>query len=71
MNEQDKTRVPLKTIARSIMIIVWWVCVWGLTDHVIHHMASKCPMRKLIVYIGLMLLVLGTIGLDPNMLHHM
>jgi hypothetical protein len=71
MSQEDKTRVPLKTIARSIMIIVWWVCVWGLTDHVIHHMASKCPMRKLAVYIGLILLVLGTIGLDPHMLHHM
>jgi len=71
MDEQDKSRVPLKTIARSIMIIVWWVCVWGLTDYIIHHMASKCPIRKLAVYIGLMLLVLGTIGLDPHMLHHM
>jgi len=71
MSEQDKTKTPMKTIVRSILIIVWWVAVWGLTDHVIHHMSNKSPMRKLALYVGLMLLVLGTIGLDPHMLHHM
>jgi hypothetical protein len=71
MDNQDKTKNPIKTVARSVFIIVWWVCVWGLTDYIIHHMASKDPFRKVIVYIGLMLLVLGTIGLDPHMLYHM
>jgi len=71
MDNQDKVKSPGKTVARSILIIIWWVCVWGLTDHVIHHMASKDPLRKIAVYVGLMLLVLGTIGLDPHLLHHM
>jgi hypothetical protein len=68
MDIQDKHKSPGKTIARSILIIIWWVCIWGLADHVIHHMASKDPLRKIVVYVGLMLLVLGTIGLDPNLL---
>jgi len=71
MNTQDKLNDPVKTVARSILIIIWWVCVWGLTDHVIHHMASKDPLRKLALYVGLILLVLGTIGLDPHILYHM
>jgi hypothetical protein len=71
MNLQDKTKSPIKTIARSILIILWWVCIWGLTDYIIHHMSSKNIMIKPILYIGLMLLVLGTIGLDPQILYHM
>jgi hypothetical protein len=71
MNLQDKTKSPIKTIARSILIIIWWVCIWGLTDYIIHHMSSKNIMIKPILYIGLMLLVLGTIGLDPQILYHM
>lgn len=71
MDPQDKLKSPGKTVARSILIIIWWVCVWGLTDHIIHHMASKDPMQKIVLYVGLMLLVLGTIGLDPHTLHHM
>jgi len=70
METQDKIKNPIKTVARSIFIIVWWVCIWGLTEHIIHHMASKDPFRKILLYIGLMLLVLGTIGLDPKMLNH-
>lgn len=71
MNVEDKSKTPLKTILRSILIIIWWVCIWGLTDYLIHHMASKDVIRKPVLYIGLMLLVLGTIGLDPQLLYHM
>jgi hypothetical protein len=71
MIDQDRIKSPMKTIARSILIIVWWVAVWGLTDFIVHHMSNKCPLRKVAVYLGLMLLVLGTLGLDPNMLQHM
>ena len=62
---------PLRTIARSILIIVWWVSIWGLTDFIIHHMASKNPFRKVAFYLGLMAIVLGCVGLDPHMLYHM
>ena len=70
METQDKIKNPVKTVARSVFIIVWWVCIWGLTEHMIHHMSSKDPFRKVLVYIGLMLIVLGTLGLDPKMLNH-
>jgi amino acid transporter len=71
MKRKDSNKTPIKIIVRSILIIIWWLCVWGLTDHIIHHMTFKNPMRKIAIYIGLMLLVLGTIGLDPNILQHM
>ena len=71
MDCRDKLDNPTKTIARSVLIIIWWVCVWGLTDFIIHHMANKDPYRKVAFYIGLMAIVLGTLGLDPHLLHHM
>jgi len=71
MDNHDKLINPTRTITRSILIIVWWVCIWGLTDFVIHHMADKDPLRKVAFYIGLMVIVLGCVSLDPNMLYHM
>ena len=71
MDTHDKLVNPTRTIIRSILIIVWWVSVWGLADFVIHHMANKDPYRKVVFYLGLMTIVLGTIGLDPHMLYHM
>ena len=71
MDTHDKLNNPTKTIARSILIIVWWVCIWGLTDYIIHHLSDKDPLRKVAFYVGLMVVVLGCIGLDPSMLQHM
>lgn len=71
MDAHDKLNNPTRTIARSILIIVWWVSIWGLTDYIIHHLAYKDPLRKVVFYVGLMIIVLGCVGLDPNMLHHM
>lgn len=71
MEPVDKMSNPFQTIARSILIIIWWVSVWGLADFIIHHMSSKDPARKIIFYIGTMLLILGTVGLDPHILYHM
>ncbi len=59
------------TILRSFLIIVWWVSVWELTMYAVNHIASNSPFHKIIIYIGLMLIVIGTIGLDPKMLQHM
>ena len=71
MDPHDKVANPTRTIVRSILIIIWWVCIWGLTDYIVHHIASKSPYHKVVFYVGLILIILGTIGLDPQMLHHM
>jgi len=70
MDPHDKLSNPTRTITRSILIIVWWVCIWGLTEFILHHIANKSTIHKVAFYIGLMLLILGTIGLDPHMLYH-
>jgi len=70
MDPHDKMVNPARTIARSVLIIIWWVCIWGLTEIIIHHISIKSTLHKVVFYAGLMLLILGTIGLDPHMLHH-
>jgi len=71
MEKDDKMANPVRTIVRSALIIIWWVCIWGLTDYFIHHISSKSPFHKIIFYIGLMVIILGTLGLDPHMLYYM
>ena len=71
MNTNNKVNNPTRTISRSILIIIWWVSIWGLTEFIIHHLADKDPLRKVVFYIGLIIIVLGCVGLDPNMLYHM
>ena len=71
MDINDKVNNPAKTIARSILLIIWWVCIWGLTDFVIHHLSNKDPLRKVAFYVGLLTIIIGCVGLDPNMLNYM
>jgi hypothetical protein len=55
-----------RTIFDSVLVIVWWVSIWGITEYVVHHVNSKNPFRVFITYIGLLLMVLGVVYLDER-----
>lgn len=69
--DQGRVSNPTKTILRSLLIIVWWVCIWELVNYAIHYLSSKSLFQKPIIYIGLIAIILGTVGLDPHVLDHM
>ena len=66
----DRINSPKHTILRSFLIIIWWVSVWELTMYAVNHISSNSPFHKIIIYIGLMLIIIGTVGFDPYMLEH-
>ena len=55
-----------RTIFDSVLVIVWWVSIWGITEYVVHHINRKNPFRVFITYIGLLLMILGVVYLDEQ-----
>ena len=60
-----------KAIAYSILVILWWIGVWGLADTIIHLVFKGQTMKELMVYVGLISVVLVVIFLYPEFLDHM
>ena len=59
------------SLLRSILVVVWWIGTWGLTDTIIHSLTANSVIYKIIIYTSLILLVLGTIAIKPSMINHL
>lgn len=59
-----------RPILRNVVVIVWWVAIWNLVDFMVHHMARNDPLRKVSIYIGLLLMVLGVVYVDKGMMEY-
>lgn len=60
-----------KAVAYSIILIIWWVGVWGIADTVIHLVFKGHTMKELGVYIFFVVTVLVIIFLNPEILDRM
>ena len=60
-----------KPLLYSVLLIFWWIGVWGITDTVIHMVFKGHTMKELGVYIGLVSLVLFVIFVNPEFLDRM
>ena len=56
----------MRTILDSVLVIVWWVSIWGITEYIVYHVNRKNPYRVFITYIGLLLMILGVVYLDEQ-----
>ena len=43
----------------STIVILWWVCIWGLFEEVIHHVSNKNPLNKVIIYVSVICIIIG------------
>jgi hypothetical protein len=59
------------SLLRSILVIAWWIGIWGLTDTIIHSITASSVLHKIIIYSSIILLVLGTVALKPSMIKHL
>lgn len=50
----------------SILIIAWWIGVWGLCEMGIDAMAGSNTTRRCIAYGSLVLFVLGYLAWNPQ-----
>ncbi len=56
-----------KPLLHSILTILWWVGIWGLTELAIEYATKYHIPSKPFFYIGLLLLVSVVLYFDPNL----
>lgn len=59
-----------KAVGYSLILIVWWIGVWGIADTVIHMVFKGETMKELGVYITMVTLVLLLLFLNPDLTQH-
>lgn len=60
-----------KAVFYSVILILWWVGVWGIADTVIHLLFKGETMKELGVYIFFVVTVLALIFIYPELLDRM
>ncbi len=60
-----------KAVFYSLILIIWWIGVWGIADTVIHMVFQGETMKELGVYIGFVTIVLLIIFVHPELLERM
>jgi predicted membrane channel-forming protein YqfA (hemolysin III family) len=60
-----------KAVGYSLILILWWIGVWGIADTVIHLVFKGETMKELGVYIFLVTSVLLLVFLYPDLLERM
>ena len=60
-----------KAVLYSIVLILWWVAIWGIADTVIHLVFKGQTMKELAVYFLIVAGVLSLIYMYPDLLERM
>lgn len=55
----------------SVILILWWVGIWGIADTVIHLVFKGETMKELGVYIFFVVTVLVLVFINPELLDRM
>jgi hypothetical protein len=57
-----------KAVFYSIILIIWWIGVWGIADTVIHMLFKGETMKELGVYIFFVVTVLAIVFVNPEII---
>jgi hypothetical protein len=60
-----------KAVLYSIVLILWWVGVWGIADTLIHMVFKGETMKELGIYIFFVATVLVLVFVNPELLERM
>lgn len=60
-----------RSVFYSIVLILWWIGIWGIADTVIHLVFKGHTMKELGVYVFFVATVLVLIFLHPEFIEHM
>jgi hypothetical protein len=60
-----------KAVFYSLLLILWWIGVWGIADTVIHLVFKGETMKELGVYIFFVVTVLAFVFLNPDFIERM
>ena len=59
-----------QAVVYSLLLIVWWIGVWGIADTVIHLLFKGETLKELGVYILMVTFVLCLLVLNPDLVKH-
>ena len=59
-----------KALGYSVMLIMWWIGIWGIADTVIHMVFKGETMKELGVYIAMISVVLLLVFVNPELTTH-
>jgi len=54
----------------SLLIVFWWIGVWGLVETFIQPLIKGSSLKAAIVYGVMILAVLGILVIKPDLLEH-
>lgn len=60
-----------KAVLYSIVLILWWVAIWGIADTVIHLVFKGQTMKELALYFFIVACILSLIYMYPDLLERM
>lgn len=60
-----------KAVLYSVLLIFWWIGIWGIADTVIHTVFQGSTIKELGVYIFFVVSVLLAIYMYPEIAEHM
>ncbi len=71
----EKPSLPVKeyryeSVVKSIIIIIWWIGIWGAADTIIHLVFKGETMMELGIYITMISFVLFMVYLYPDLTLH-
>jgi len=52
----------------SLLIILWWIGIWGFVETIVHQYIKGDPIRALIVYSSIMAFVIVVVKIHPSIL---
>lgn len=71
----DSPTLPLtgrfKAVFYSIILILWWVGIWGIANTVIHLIFKGETMKELGVYVFMVVTILALIFVNPELVERM
>ena len=57
----------MQLIIISLLIVIWWIGIWGLVETIIHQYIKESPI---FIYSFLIILVLTIVYFNPTLLEH-
>ena len=57
----------MKIIIAALLLVIWWIGIWGLVETIIHQYIRGSFVKAICVYSSLILVVLFSVWINPDM----
>lgn len=56
----------IESLWKSLLIIIWWIGIWGAADTIIHLVFKGSTLMELGIYLLMIAFVLSVVFVHPN-----